>query len=283
MLGTDTDTLEATRGANGISWPTTSSFGGWTVGPAKAAKYRDSRTQFFAIDEAGRLLARSQQAVDGPVWPWAPIGFTGLTGEVTALPAAGNDDLEVLVTTASGFVVTSRYVNRVLTNVRTVSAGAITGKPAAVVKPDGKVQIFARRADGKIHTVRDTASGLDTAWASIDGITANGSPSAVISNGRITLAVRSNDGYVYTNKQTTQDGPFAGWIKLTDSRSGNAWPTDTEPSLVALSTGKVVVMYRSADEVTYAFESTPAVSGTTARSASTDDRYIGGPSPKPHR
>ena len=280
-LATNTDTLEATRGANGITWPALSSFGGWTIGPTKAAKYPDGRRQFFAIDADGHLMARNQNEVDGPVWSWQPIGFSELAGEVTALPA-GND-LEVLVTYASGYVVTTRYVNRELTNVRMVMAGTVTGRPAGVVKSDGKVQIFARRADGKIYTVRDTASGLETAWTPIDGVTADGSPSAVISNGRITLAVRSTDGFIYTNKQTSQDGPFAGWTKLTDSRTGNAWPSDTEPSMVALSTGKIVVMYRSADEVTYAFESTPTTAAMTARSASATERFIGGPSPKPKR
>lgn len=284
-LGTDTDTFEATRGSNGITWPGLSSFGGWTIGPAKAAKYQDGRKQFFAVDATGRLLTRSQLTVDGHVWPWAPVGFSGLAGEVTVMQAAGGDDLEVLVTYASGLVVTSRYVNRVLTNVRGVNAGVVTGKPAGVVKPDGKVQIFARRADGKIYTVRDTTSGLDTAWAPIDGVTADGAPAAVISNGLITLAVRSTDGYVYTNKQTTQGGPFAGWTKLADSRPGNAWPTDTEPSMVALSTGKVVVMYRSADEVTYSFETTPTTTSMGARSVSADggNVFYGGPSPKPKR
>jgi hypothetical protein len=54
-----------------------------------------------------------------------------------------------------------------------------------------------------------------------------------------------------------------------------------EPSMVALSTGKVVVMYRSADEVTYTFESAPA--GLAAKSAPDTDRYAGGPSPKSKR
>ena len=284
-LGTDTETFEALRGADGGTWPALAPFGGWTTGPAKAAMYRDGRKQFFAVDGGGHLLARSQLAVDGPVWPWATIGFSDLSGEVTVMPAAGNDDLEVLVTYASGFVVTSRYVNRALTNVRMVSAGVITGKPAGVIKPDGKVQIFARRADGKIYTVRDTSSGLETAWTAIDGITANGSPSAVISNGLIALAVRATDGYVYTNKQSSPGGAFTGWTKLVDYRTGNAWPTDTEPSMVALSTGKIVVMYRSSDEVTYAFETAPASASVAARSASPESgiRFVGGPSPKPKR
>ena len=53
--------------------------------------------------------------------------------------------------------------------------------------------------------------------------------------------------------------------------------------MVALSTGKIVVMYRSADEVTYSFESTPATTNMAARSASTGPKYVGGPSPKPKR
>lgn len=280
-LGTTTDTLETTRALNGVSWPAPSSFGGWTTGPVKAAKYTDGRAQFFAVDEQHRLLARGQDVVDGPVTPWMPIGFADLTGEVTAVPA-GND-LEVLVTYASGYIASSRYVNRTLTNARVVTAGPVTGRPAAVVHGDGKTQIFARRADGKIYTLRDTASGFETAWTSLDGITANGVPAAVIVGGRITLAARSTDGFVYTNTQASPNGAFTGWTKLTDSRSGNAWPTDTEPSMVALSTGKIVVMYRSADEVTYSFESAPAATTVAARSASNGPKYVGGPSPKPKR
>lgn len=282
-LGTNTDTYEATRLSNGIAWPALSSFGGWTIGPAKAAKYADSRKQFFAIDSRGRLLARSQHTVDGPVWPWSPIGFSGLVGEVIALPA-GND-LEVVVNDGNGVVASSRYVNRVLTNVRypTTAAGRITGKPAAVVKEDGKVQIFARRSDGKIHTLRDTASGFESAWTALDGVTADGAPAAVISGGKIKVAVRGTDGYIYTNGQSVVDGPFTGWAKLTDSRTGTAWQSDTEPSMVATSTGKVVIMYRNVDELTFAFE-TGAPAGVASRSAAAPtDRYIGGPSPKPKK
>ena len=56
---------------------------------------------------------------------------------------------------------------------------------------------------------------------------------------------------------------------------------DTEPSMVALSTGKVVVTYRDADDMVYAFESAPTT--PAARSVAVADRYIGGPSPKPKR
>lgn len=223
-------------------------------------------------------MSRGQQTVDGHVAPWSAIGFSGLSGEVVALPAG--DDLELLVTYSDGMVVTTRYVNQELKNVRGVDAGRVTGRPTGVVKNDGKVQIFARRADGKIHTLRDTTSGLETSWTTIDGVTAAGAPAVVISKGRIRLAVRGTDGFIYTNSQASPDGAFTGWYRLTDSRSGTAWMSDTEPSMVALSTEKVVVMYRGADDVTYAFESTAGVS-STARSASAGDRYSGGPSPKP--
>ncbi|WP_189153768.1 hypothetical protein [Lentzea pudingi] len=165
------------------------------------------------------------------------------------------------------------------------AAGRITGRPAAVIGSDGKVQIFARRADGKIHTIRDSGSGFGNAWTALDGVNADGAPAAVISAGKLKVAVRGTDGFVYVNSQAVVDGPFAGWTKLVDSRTGNAWPTDTEPSMVALSTGKVVVMYRSADEVTYTFETAPASSSVTARSASaaSSTGFAGGPSPKPKR
>lgn len=282
-LGTTTDTFETTRSSNGVTWPALSSYGGWTVGPAKAVKYADGRKRLFAIDGQGRLVTRGQHTVDGHVSPWEVVGFHTLSGEVTALPSGA--DVELLLTEPSGNLTSTLYSNNTVTRVRSVTnaAGLITHRPAAVLKADGKMQIFARRSDGKIHTVRDTANGFETAWTSLDGVTAYGSPAAVISNGQISLAVRSTDGFVYTNSQTSPDGPFTGWTKLADSRTGNAWQADTEPSMVALSTGKIVVMYRSADEVTYSFESTPAATGVTARSASTGTRYVGGPSPKPKR
>lgn len=283
-LGTTTDTLEATRSTNNISWPKLSSYGGWTTGPAKAVTYTDGRKRLFAIDGQGKLVTRGQHAVDGPVSPWTQVGFDGFSGEVVAL-ATGNDT-ELLMSDAAGNIVSTLYTNDTVTRIRSVtnSAGQIVGKPAAVLNADGKVQVFARRADGKIHTLRDTASGLETAWTPLDGVTADGAPAAVVSAGRIRVAVRSTDGFIYINSQANTGGPFTGWTKLVDSRSGNAWPSDTEPSMVALSTGKVVVMYRSADEVTYAFESVPAgTTSTAAKSTSTNDRYTGGPSPKPKR
>ncbi|WP_346130876.1 tachylectin-related carbohydrate-binding protein [Lentzea roselyniae] len=279
-LGTDTVTYETTRALNGVTWPVPSSFGGWSISPTEAVKYADNRMQFFTINAQGALMARSQETVGSHVSPWWTIGFSGLGGQVTALPV-GND-LEVVVTYADGLVVTSRYVNGVLTNVRGVQAGHVTGNPAGVMKND-KVQLFARRSDGKVHTLRDTTSGFETAWTALDGLSTVGSPAAVISDGKIKVAARGVDGFIYTNIQSVVDGPFTGWTKLTDSRTGNAWPSDTDPSMVALSTGKIVVMYRSADEVTFAFE-TSAATGVASRSAAAPaQQFIGGPSPKPRK
>lgn len=284
-LGTSTDTYEGSRGENGVSWPALNQFGGWTVGPAKAITYSDSRKRLFAADGLGRLLTRGQTFVDGPMTPWTPIGFNTLTGEVVAMPA-GND-VELLVTDAQGNLTSLLFRNGTYDRVRSVSntAGRITGRPAAVIKADGKVQIFARRADGKIHTISDTGTGFGSSWTAVDGVNANGAPAAVISGGKIKLAVRGVDGFIYVNGQSVVDGPFTGWTKLTDSRTGNAWMSDTEPSMVALSTGKIVVMYRTADEVTFSFETASAAAGTAARSASPDSGtgFVGGPSPKPKR
>jgi hypothetical protein len=218
--------------------------------------------------------------------PWGPIAFNSLTGEIIAM-AANNSDVELLAYDVQGNLASLLHRNGTADRMRSITdaAGRITGRPAAVIKDDGKVQVFARRLDGKIHTIRDTGSGFESTWTPLDGVIADGAPAAVISGGKIKVAVRSTDGFVYTNGQSTVDGPFTGWTKLADSRTGNAWPTDTEPSMVALSTGKVVVMYRSADEVTFTFESAPASAGVTARSASTSsgNGFVGGPSPKPQR
>ncbi|WP_245816251.1 tachylectin-related carbohydrate-binding protein [Lentzea albidocapillata] len=285
-LGTSTDIYEGSRSDNGVSWPALNQFGGWTVDRAEAITYPDGRRRLYAVDGIGRLLTRGQSVVDAPMSPWAPIAFNSLTGEIIAM-AANNTDVELLAYDVQGNLASLLHRNGTADRMRSITdaAGRITGRPAAVIKDDGKVQVFARRADGKIHTIRDTGSGFGNTWTPLDGVTANGAPAAVISEGKIKVAVRSTDGFVYTNGQSEVDGPFTGWTKLVDSRTGNAWPTDTEPSMVALSTGKVVVMYRSADEVTFTFESAPASTGVAARSASTSSGtgFVGGPSPKPQR
>jgi hypothetical protein len=283
VLGTSADTYEGSRDENGVTWPTLSQYGGWTVGPAKAITYSDGRKRLFAVDASGRLLTRGQRFVDGPVEPWGPIAFNSLTGEVVAMPK-GNE-VELLVYDAQGNLASLLYRNGIADRMRSVSdaAGRITGRPSAVIKDDGKVQVFARLPDGKIHTIRDTGSGFGSTWTALDGVTADGAPAAVISGGKIRVAVRATDGYVYTNGQSAVDGPFTGWTKLADARTGIAWPSDTEPSMLATSTGKVVVMYRNVDELTFAFElGEPA--GVASRSAAAPtDQYVGGPSPKPKK
>ena len=179
-LGTSTVTFEGTRAPNGITWPSLSSFGGWTIRLTKAMKYADGRTQFFALDSEGRLIARSHQTVDRQVSPWWPIGFSNLTEEVVALPS-GNG-FEVLVHTSDGVVASSQFANERLTNVRyvTTTAGRITDRPAAVVKNDGKVQIFARRADGRSTRCATPHPASSRREPRSTVVTAVASPAAVI-------------------------------------------------------------------------------------------------------
>ncbi|MCP2303844.1 tachylectin-related carbohydrate-binding protein [Actinokineospora globicatena] len=271
VLGQDGETRTGTESADWLSWSAPSSLGGWTPGPATFVRGSDNLVRGFAVDSAGALWSRWQAAVDGPLLPWVKLGGTNLTQDFTVVRSG--TAFEILVRNSSGTLVVAKNTGTTLGTWRTVGGGTITDRPAAVVNPDGKLQVYARRADGLLHTQRETTSGFPGTWSAIAGVSVVGSPAATVhGNGGIRLAVRSTDSYVYVTAQSAPGSTtYDAWTALADGVSGSRSPSDTEPTLITVGGGQVLITFRDANEISYYYQSTP-----TSFARSGNGGYTGG-------
>ncbi|MDX8048571.1 tachylectin-related carbohydrate-binding protein [Lentzea sp. BCCO 10_0798] len=278
-LGQDGETRTTTQTADGLGWSGYSSLGGFTPGPAAFVRDKDNLVRGFAVDAAGKLWTRSQATVDGPLIPWAEAGGTNLTSDFVVIRSG--DGFELVARTTAGDVTAVRYDQAGFGAWRAVPGGAITGKPAAVLNLDGKLDLYARRADGLVHWQRETRSGFTGIWASISGLTAVGSPAAAAVGGVTRVSVRSTDNYVHTSMQSTPGGTsYTDWSVLADSRTGAKMLAATDPAMATVTNGSgVLITFRDPNDVSGFYASAGTTTGPTAvaRSAAVGDSFTGGP------
>jgi hypothetical protein len=107
--------------------------------------------------------------------------------------------------------------------------------------PDGTLQLFAVDSAGVVQTQRQGATGFPRTWTALSGVTAAGSPSAVMApDGTLQVVVRGTDGYVYYAGQTAPGATtFNPWRPVTTAEQ-----TSTDPAALAVSSaGTWVVSY----------------------------------------
>jgi hypothetical protein len=93
-------------------------------------------------------------------------------------------------------------------------AADIVGKPSAVRHPNGDVQIFAQRSDGKIYTTRGRFGlvGPPPVWEPVSDFVAGGSPVALLLDDTLVqIAVRGTDNLVYVSSQVAPAAGFGPW------------------------------------------------------------------------
>ncbi|RSD24866.1 tachylectin-related carbohydrate-binding protein [Amycolatopsis eburnea] len=279
-LGQDSETRSSTQAAATTTWPAASGFGGWTPGAAVLVQRSGTGTA-FAVDSAGRLLARPQDANTKQFLPWRVLPSSGLTADLTAVAQA--DGIDLVARTTSGTYTKATYLDGTLSAWSAVPGTGWTGKLAATANPDNTLEAFAVQPDGVVVTQREQAAGFTGTWQPLAGVTAQGSPAAAVDSGGVVhVAVRGTDGYVYVTQQNAPGSTgYQAWQKLVDSRTGAAYQSATDPSFTGLAAGGVVVTYRDSDGVTYAFGSGLPVTTAVARSANPATVFTGGPLPKP--
>ncbi|WP_394359231.1 tachylectin-related carbohydrate-binding protein [Amycolatopsis sp. SB7-3] len=277
-LGQDSESRTSTQAAGSTSWAAASGFGGWTPDSAVLVQ-RSGVGTTFAVDDLGKLWVRPQDAASKQYLPWRVLPSSGLTGDLTAV--VQGDGIDLVARTTAGAYTKTTYVNGALGAWTAVSASGLTGKLAAAPNPDNTLEAFATRTDGAVVNQRETAAGFTGEWVALAGITAAGAPAASVdSGGLVHVAVRANDGYVYTAEQKAPGSTnYTAWRRLVDSRTGAAFQSVTDPASTAVSGGGVVVTFRDVDGITYAYSPTPAPAMRSAAAGGTT--FIGGPLPKP--
>lgn len=235
--------------------------------PPQAVRTSDGKVGYVALSADGHVWAK-QYGANGTLYPWRRLSSQPITptGHVTAL--AVGTAIHVVALRTSGdhckFTITP-------TAAGDWSCGGSGATNAAAVVPmaDSTLQLYARRADGKIYTTRTTANGSLTApWTAMPvdlpaGVLAVGDPAALMApNGTVQVVVRGNDGFTYrTGQQASSSTTWWPWTEVTQYQHEAA----TDPAM-SLADDTWVIAFRtpSGEPKLLRWSSNP-----TARSAST--------------
>jgi hypothetical protein len=97
----------------------------------------------------------------------------------------------------------------------TEALSQFTDGPSVVANSDGRLEIFARSADGAVwHNWQTSPGGSWSGWNSLGGWI-SGRPAATINaDGRLDVFVLGGGNTVYHNYQTSPGGGWSGWISL---------------------------------------------------------------------
>ena len=170
-----------------------------------------------------------------PVWAaWsaAPAPPVPLVGGLRAVDLAGT--AYVFGTGADGYV---RYLTRGATAFGgwgKLTGIQVSGEPAAVVLPDGRLRLFARGTDGLVYQ-RTLTQGhwADSAWGRLDGSTrVDSAPAAAVHGGRIDLVARIGSSLATTSYSGS--GAWSVWQKV-----GTVGRITGSPTLVAEAGGRI--------------------------------------------
>ena len=185
---------------------------------------------------AGKLDSTAPPAaVPLPVWAaWttAPAPPVPLVGGLRAVDVG--DTAYVFGTDADGYV---RYLTRGATAFGgwgKLTGIQITGEPAAVVLPGGRLRLFARGTDGLVYQ-RTLVQGrwTDSAWGKLDGgMRVDSPPAAAVHGDRIDLVARIGSDLATTSYSGS--GAWSVWQTV-----GTAGRITGSPALVAESSGRI--------------------------------------------
>lgn len=226
----------------------------------------------FAVDASGGLWYRKQLVLwgapsQGTFGAWRSLGGSGLTADFTAL--RNGDDIDVAGRYADGSFRTSKVTGSTLAPSRSTGGTDGVGKPAAVVHTDGKLQLVVRRADVKIYTQREGASGFPGTWQQVGDLTAAGAPAAVLtSRGGLEVSVRDANGLVSTTGQPSPAAPFRAWEVRDTHEAG------TDTTMINLNGGDLALTWRDPFGEIYTYRG--SFGAVTARSTGGGVRYEGG-------
>ncbi|MFF7779997.1 tachylectin-related carbohydrate-binding protein [Streptomyces tanashiensis] len=234
---------------------------------AITAKLPSGQMVQFAADGNGAPWYRLQASANGDFMAWMPLSGTGFSGPFTAVTV--RDGIQLLGKDSSGILSTALFKgNGTLSAWAPLGTQAISGTPSVVVYPGYRMRIFATDGNGNVITTSQSVEGgAYGAWTTVAGLTAQGSPSAVISplTGLTEVVVRGTDGYIHNTGETAQgSGEWRNWQQPSSEASA------TEPTAFTYTytnaTGPTwAYSFRTADNQTrvYAVQQTMAFSATT--------------------
>jgi hypothetical protein len=226
----------------------------------------------FALDADGKPWYRIQQRANVDFMGWMPLSGTGFAGPLKAVTV--RDGIQLFGKDSSGNLSTALFKeDGTLSAWTSLGNPAITGSVSVVVYPGYRMRLFATDTNGNVVTAgQSVEGGAYGTWDSVSGVTAQGSPSAVISplTGLTEIVVRGTDGSIYNTGETTQgSGQWRNWQQVSFEASA------TEPTAFTYTnpTGPTwAFTFRTSDNQTriYQVQQTSALSAMRAAADAPD-------------
>ncbi|MFI6058374.1 tachylectin-related carbohydrate-binding protein [Streptomyces sp. NPDC051286] len=168
----------------------------------------------FAVDGEGKPWYRIQQRANADFMGWMPLTGSGLEGTLQAVTV--RDGIQLFATTTSGTLTTARFTqDGSISDWTGLGAQHISGAPSLILFPGYRIHVFANDGQGHIVTAHQSVeNGAYSAWETIDGLTADGAPSAVLApkTGLVEIVARGTDGYIHSTGETFQaSGVWRDW------------------------------------------------------------------------
>jgi len=116
---------------------------------------------------------------------------------------------------------------------------SFTGRIAAALNSDGRLQAFVRASDNSLQTIAQTTpNGSWSSWVSPGGVLGSDPTVAANNDGRLQVFALGSDNAMWTNAQTSPGGSWSGWQFLGGSLIGDpAAARDGKGNLEVLSVG----------------------------------------------
>ncbi|WP_328477487.1 tachylectin-related carbohydrate-binding protein [Streptomyces sp. NBC_00377] len=239
---------------------------------ARTAKTPSGLLVQFAADADGAPWYRLENVPNNTFMGWIPLSGTGFTGPLTAVTV--RDGIQLFGRKADGTLSTALFKeDGTLSAWAAIGTQAITGTPSVIIYPGYRMRVFATDTSGNVVTTAQSAEGgAYGTWQTAAGVTAQGSPSAVISplTGLTEVVVRGTDGYIHNTGETTQgSGAWRTWQQVSFETSA------TEPTAFTYTnpTGPTwAYTFRTSDNQTriYQVQQTSSLSAMRAEADAPD-------------
>ncbi|WP_433722336.1 hypothetical protein ACQP2Y_43450 [Actinoplanes sp. CA-051413] len=197
------------------AWGSWVNYGGSGITGITMATLDNGRPAVIGIGATGEL-AVLPQAVTGRFGAWQGTGVAGLTGDPVAVAVAGGT--RIFARDTDGNVHTALYAGLTLTGCGPVGDAVIAGSPSVIVYPGSRLRVFATTPDKQIVTIgQDVNGAFDPTWTTVPATGVAGPPAAVLDpvTGRITVAVRNDDGAIWAVTETVQgSNTYGEWNEI---------------------------------------------------------------------